>query len=296
MGIPEGLIEQIRNGNCVVFVGAGLSQGAGLPGWPDLLRRMIVWAERHGKAISDRAELEESIKEGDLLLVAEEMHEQMGADDFCAFMEEVFLDQNIKPTESHRHLARIPFAASVTTNYDTLLESAYTLLRDGANVPVITPANYAGLARRLRDDTFYVLKAHGTITNIETVILKRDDYREVMFGNLAYRRHLEILFSTKTVLFIGFSLTDEDVMQFLDELKAVFRGYAGKHYALMCTEKTPSFKQRRFEKDYNIQIIPYSDHYEVPIFLKKLAEKCADEKVEPKPEPATPSFGKLSNV
>ncbi len=39
MGIPEGLIDQITEGNCVVFVGAGLSQGAGLPGWPDLLRR-----------------------------------------------------------------------------------------------------------------------------------------------------------------------------------------------------------------------------------------------------------------
>ncbi len=30
---PKDLVEQIKDGNCVVFVGAGLSQGAGLPNW-----------------------------------------------------------------------------------------------------------------------------------------------------------------------------------------------------------------------------------------------------------------------
>ena len=33
-GAPEHLVNQIREDKCVLFVGAGLSQGAGLPGWP----------------------------------------------------------------------------------------------------------------------------------------------------------------------------------------------------------------------------------------------------------------------
>jgi hypothetical protein len=34
MQIPEDLIEQIAKGRAAAFIGAGLSQGAGLPGWP----------------------------------------------------------------------------------------------------------------------------------------------------------------------------------------------------------------------------------------------------------------------
>ena len=49
MDIPGDLIKQIKAGKCVAFVGAGLSQAAKLPGWPDLLRRIIKWAEVHLK-------------------------------------------------------------------------------------------------------------------------------------------------------------------------------------------------------------------------------------------------------
>ena len=42
MDIPVDLIEQIKAGKCVAFVGAGLSQAAGLPGWPDLPVAMIT--------------------------------------------------------------------------------------------------------------------------------------------------------------------------------------------------------------------------------------------------------------
>jgi hypothetical protein len=34
MEIPRELIERIVDGSVTVFIGAGLSQGAGLPGWP----------------------------------------------------------------------------------------------------------------------------------------------------------------------------------------------------------------------------------------------------------------------
>ena len=40
MEIPKELIEKIADNSVTVFVGAGLSQGAGLPGWPNLLEQM----------------------------------------------------------------------------------------------------------------------------------------------------------------------------------------------------------------------------------------------------------------
>ncbi len=44
--IPPDLVARIAGGNAAVFVGAGLSLGAGLPGWPQLLQGMLACLEK----------------------------------------------------------------------------------------------------------------------------------------------------------------------------------------------------------------------------------------------------------
>jgi hypothetical protein len=274
--VPKELVDQIARDNCVVFVGAGLSQGTGLPGWPALLRQMLDWSEDHGVELADRAELEGYIKDGDLRLVAEEMRERLGKDDFRRFMAEVFRKPGLQPTVVHKLLPEIPFTAALTSNYDTLLESAYTLAR-GTIPHVFTHTDHPELSAALRSCEFYVLKVHGTVDRIQTVVLGRSDYRKVMHANPTYRQCLTVLFSVKTVLFLGFGLTDPDLLLLLEELRGRFRDYTGKHYALMNTREVPAIKQRRFESDYGIQIIPYTsstpDHPEVQMFLASLVEE-----------------------
>jgi len=297
MNVPKDLADKIDQGNCVVFVGAGLSQGAGLPGWPGLLRQMLDWGEEHGVDLSDRAELEKCIKDGELLMVAEEMRKRLGKNDFREFMVGVFRKPNLEPTDAHNLLPKIPFAAALTSNYDTLLETAYTISSGG--IPrVFTHEDYPELSAAPRDNEFYVLKVHGTIDRIETIILGQSDYRELIHDNQACQSYLRNLFLNKTVFFIGFGLTDPDLMLLLDKLSVTFKGYAGKHYALMDTEKAPAFKQRLFEENYNIKIIPYTksapDHPEVREFLSDLAEKCSG--CLATTGEVIPTLGKRSNV
>ena len=42
VAIPASLIEEIRNGQVIAFVGAGFSMGAGYPSWPQLLKRLLT--------------------------------------------------------------------------------------------------------------------------------------------------------------------------------------------------------------------------------------------------------------
>lgn len=284
MTIPEELSKQIAQDNCVVFVGAGLSISAGLPSWPALLKRMIDWSGAHSVDVSDQDELHKYIHEGDLLLVAEEMRERMGDHNFREFMAEVFLrGAGAKPTDTHMLLTRIPFSSVITSNYDKLIETAYTITN--SSVPhVFTQEDYPELSASLRTRDFHVLKVHGTIDRIQTIVLGRTDYRKVMHANPAYRQYLSTLFSTKTVLFLGFGLTDPDLLLLLNELRATFETYAGKHYALMSSVDTPKIKQRRFEKDYGINIIPYvpssHEHPEVLMFLDDLFRKVTESKAK----------------
>ena len=289
MDIPGDLVKKIADGNCVVFVGSGLSIAAGLPGWPDLLRRMIKWAEEYGRDMSDRADLEKDIDDNKLLDVAEEMRERLGENDFRQFMVKVFRNPDLGPVEAHELLTEIPFSAVITSNYDTFVED--TCIRKGPSPLVFTQLDYPELAGALRDDEFYVLKVHGTINRMETIILGRSDYREVMFSNPAYQQHLATLFSTKTVLFLGFALTDPGLMTLMDKLGAIFKGYGGKHYALMHVKEVPPYRQNRFERDYNIHIIPYDDHSEVPVFLRELVQRLGKPEREEEEKKAIPTPG-----
>jgi hypothetical protein len=161
--IPKHLVDQIVAHNCVLFVGAGLSQGAGLPSWPSLLQRMMDWAAEHGVNMADRAELDKYLKEKDLLLLADEMRERLGGEHFRAFMVDVFRRPDLRPTNIHRLLPTIPFIAALTSNYDKLLETAYTLI-NGVGPHVFTQNQYPELAAAQRTQEFYILKRGLDIT------------------------------------------------------------------------------------------------------------------------------------
>ncbi|HJT28880.1 MAG TPA: SIR2 family protein [Pyrinomonadaceae bacterium] len=274
MNIPRELVEQIVANNGIVFAGAGLSQGSGLPGWTTLLGQMIDWGQEQGIALADRDELEGYIANGDLLLVAEELRERFGRTDFHRFMLDTFTPLKCTPTDTHRILPKIPFAAALTSNYDSLLESAYTL-EQGSSPRTFTYAEYPELSMMLRRNDFYLLKVHGTIDRIQSIVLGTLDYREIVYSNQAYRQHLAALFSTRTILFLGFSLTDPDLLLFLDNLRASFKGYTPNHFALIDASAVPAIKQRRFQMDYGIRMVPYlpssSSHPEVYEFLQELA-------------------------
>lgn len=273
MDIPQNLTEQIAQGNCVSFLGSGPSLAAGLPSWPRLLRLMIVWGEGEGVDFSDKAEIERFITDGSYLVAAEELVDRLGDDSFRRFMVHIFGSPGLLPTQVHLLLAQIPFAAQVTTNYEILSEKGYEATH-GILPTMFTQTDVPQLSTALRSGEFYILKSHGTIDRIETIVLGRKQYRSVMHGNPAYRIFLETLFSTKTVLFVGFGLTDPDLLMTLDVLQAAFHGHTGAHYALMDESRVSPIERSRFSKDYKIEIIPYkpssADHPEVREFLERI--------------------------
>ncbi|HEY0546935.1 MAG TPA: SIR2 family protein [Pyrinomonadaceae bacterium] len=271
----DNLAKQIALGDCTIFVGAGLSLSAKLPNWPDLLRRMLTWSLKNGVVISkaELTELKAHINNNDLLLVAEEMSERLTPEKYQRFMHEVFTENRPRPADVHKLITQIPFSSALTSNYDTLLETAYqTSLNTSINV--YTHKDVYDLLGAYRRKEFFIFKVHGDIQRISTIVLGRSDYRNLMYTNVQYRRMLEMLFSTRTVLFIGFGLTDPDLLLLLEELRETFQGYSGMHYALMDTRSCSSIMHKRFVKDYGISIIPYtsssSSHPEIRTFLKKL--------------------------
>src|SRR5215204_1023132 len=137
--IPDDLLREVVRGNCVVFIGAGPSVGAGLPTWFQLIRQMAYWCNQRDVHLSNNADIEHLISvKKDLLAAADALQTEMGEDNYRQFMMEVFLRPELKPTEVHEIVAKIPFVGAATTNYDALIETAFRQIRAQEPVRVFT--------------------------------------------------------------------------------------------------------------------------------------------------------------
>ena len=283
--IPVGVVEAIKANKCLLFVGAGLSAGAvrpdgrPLPLWRELLEELIGWAVKNSIINEQYAELiSQIILKGDLLKAAQALQNKLNQAQLCEFLDLVF--KEVPQTKAHCLLPEIPFKAVLTTNYDKLLEGAYTKANDGELPTVFTQKDLAGQAYRIRDDKFYIFKLHGDIDRPDTIVLGSRDYRDLFNKYPEYRDFLKTLFLTHTVLFVGFGDNDPDIDELLNNLSAIFDGNNQPHYILLPTGSKNEIEKELLLKDKRLVVIDYSldengGHSQVTGFLQDLREQCS---------------------
>ena len=64
MIIPDELTEQLGRGEVPLFIGAGISRNAGLPGWLELIKRRLQHHRRAGESFAEGAVLLGFLGEG----------------------------------------------------------------------------------------------------------------------------------------------------------------------------------------------------------------------------------------
>jgi hypothetical protein len=193
---------------------------------------------------------------------------------FEEFVENTFLTPKPVPTDLHKALVALDnIQFVVTTNYDTLIERAYRT--KDPDVSVCTFRDAGEVQRRLSKREFFILKAHGDAAKVGNGIILTDaDYRDILFRQRAYQSLLSAMFTMFTIIFVGASMTDPEIMLLLNYLADCFAPGSGpSHFALMAEEDVTGVEKDRWFKDFNIQLIPVSkaDHYrEVTEFLLSL--------------------------
>jgi hypothetical protein len=234
--IDSRLLEDIRAGNCVAFVGAGFSAAAGLPPWPQLVRAVAA-ALPPEEFAEHRATLDRILGDDDdigshreLEMAAQLLFDALG-ESRCRHLLRDALRPDRVPPLMHvrlRHLLGIPFRAIVTTNFDPLLPGvppdamAYRrLLRSERHSPwreaILRAALDIDPARETVDAPDRpVVQLHGTLVHDASLVFTRSQYRRRLYANPAYLTALKALLATSTVLFLGYSMRDA----YLNELRA----------------------------------------------------------------------------
>lgn len=188
------MAQAIAKGQAVFFVGAGLSAMAGAPTWDQLIQPL-------------QARLTPPTTETSPLLLAQFFTNQFSRNELLAHMQRQIAATQLKPTKAHAVLCSLPVSVFVTTNYDNLLEAELQVqgrspqvIRDEKNLPLWDEST-----------TTQVLKIHGDLSAVESVVLTDSDYVRFISDKSLMKRKLAELFCYRTVIFIGYSLRDPNV-------------------------------------------------------------------------------------
>jgi len=278
--IPPELIDSIKNNKCILFVGSGLSasiersNGKTLPIWGEFLIELLEWAKAKNSIFwNGPEEIEAIIKKGNYLLAAQELQECVQLGEFAEFLNTVFRDRRVRPSETHKKIHNIPFRCILTTNYDTLIEGAYTLTNNG-QVPVkFIQEDLKTISSPLRKEDFFIFKIHGDIDRPDSIVLGSRSYNQLLFRTPEYLHFLETLFTTHTVLFVGFSGSDVDLDFVIDRLSTIYSRTLNKHYILLPETKYNLTEKRRLLLDRRLEVIEYQkddSHSQVNAFFNRI--------------------------
>jgi len=295
--VPASLVRYLRDKRCVLFAGAGLSASAGLPGWKKLLTIMAKEVESEDGSSSVGAELQKLIEAGKLLEVADHARQRLGERRYLELLGEQLRGGSGAIPEVHHLVVQLPFTAVVTTNYDKLLERAYTQFR-GDLPKVVTSRDRESLGSLLFSGAFFILKAHGDIDDAESLVLTAHDYRAIIHSNPAFDAFFSALLMTRSVLFAGYSLGDPDFRLLLDRQLSAFGDNIPERYALM--SGVGPVESDVLRRSANIRVLPYEEgkHDEAERFLRVLLERVSaaetatsppgvPPRVAPSPEPVS---------
>jgi hypothetical protein len=288
----NGLVARLREGLVIGTTGAGLSVWAGYPSWPELIRRL-------GEAVreaTDGVNVDQVIRNNvDPLHCARKLGNYLGSARFGDFIRSAFGPMQQPPHKVIETFVRLPFKHVVTFNFEESAEAAHG--RAGMQFQALTCSIRRELADFLRclgqhPAPRKVVHLHGRSSDeVNRIALTEEGYEALYSREPLFRMLITFLTATQTLLFAGFSFTDNDFCHQLRETARNLRLGDPSHFAIigLKPEQNDQGSRNFFRDTFSIEPVFYDvepdsaqPHAGFERLIDRLAEACGT----PRPQEA----------
>lgn len=278
--IPTTLIHDLRKGNVIAWVGAGLSAGIGYPSWKSLINKI---AENVAGTQWRRSKLQ-AWAAGAADTAPEWVAEVLSQTDHKGYSDALireFGDNSKKTSVTHALLALLPFKGYITTNYDSLIEQSLEIFTR-YKPRIYTPQNASFLLKEDENQKF-IYKVHGDIDKgVNDIILTETDYYKLMRDGI-YNKLLSQMLSRYTLVGFGYSLRDRDFRAILNERFELFKKNCPPFYMFTSSEDTCSEEIECYKQKFNVHIVSVSPEHKFEELSSTIFSMyCLCHRIEPK--------------
>jgi isopentenyldiphosphate isomerase len=248
---PKNLLENLTHNNVVPFIGSGMSRPSGLPLWNDLIQTLIKEIEDEYDVSDLRRLYEQGVIDS---IDTPELYSIISTNKFplLRFIKSAF-DKPWRANSYHKLLSQFEFDTILTTNFDNLIENQYE--QQGVVINRIWKSEHLPFFDEKR--FVQLIKIHGTIDDIKSIVLAKSDYDAYRRRNKLIYHLVSTIFLTRTILFLGFSLQDPNILNFLDEIKNTIGDVMRTHYALLINPPNSLVNKL---SEYGIRVIKLPDN------------------------------------
>jgi hypothetical protein len=241
------LARAVFTGRAVLFAGAGISIGLGLPSWSQLVEHMakdlgydpaiLIPLGANYLTISEYYKLEK----GEIGSLRSWMDREWDV-----------ADDKLRGSSIHSLIVSLGFKFIYTTNYDRNLERAFDL--HGEKYAKIANAKDIAVAA---SEVPHIVKFHGCFDDDSSMVLTESDY----FERLNFETPLDVKLRAdilgRTVLFIGYSLTDINMRLLLYKMQKMCKhsGYESNRPTSYMFMAKPDPVQQRVLKSWGVETL-----------------------------------------
>ena len=239
---PQPLKDCIIQNRCLPIIGSGFSLNAEIPEG----KRMLAW-EALGRAFANEMP---GYDYGNTIDAISAYEHAFSRPVMAEKMKDFLLSGQIRPASTHEAFCRLQFDIVCTTNFDHLLEDGYRKISKPCR-PIISESQLSVAPMK---DELTLLKFHGDIDHPDKIVATEEDYDKFLDQNPMLATYLSNLLITRTPLFIGYSLDDDDFRQIWQVIKSRLGKMTRRGYVIKvnCSETERSRYDRRGVKVVNI--------------------------------------------
>lgn len=209
--------DKMRKGMCDLFIGSGISAPSKLPTWSDFLSPYL---SELGIQLQDQDNLP--------LLAQYIVNSNTGNQNIISDAIFNTFGKNYELNAYHTVISNLPVKTVWTTNYDCLLERAFS----DRNVRVITSEDT--LKHPHSNADLEIVKLHGCArTAAQGIVLTQSDYDCFLDEKPKLAQRLREAIMNRCILFLGYSYHDPNIQAIMTQAYQMMGRATGLHYILL---------------------------------------------------------------